>query len=268
MVNGKKRKFAVLSSVFAFILAIMVIAVNGLLVLSKIIDKIIKDSEPFLYKLKLSPFTTLQDCLNKFAKTSNKTMVYIIISGLVLVGLIMIIISINNFKRPLVINDNIMYKGFSMFLQLIFSVVFVVGAVLSIFDETATFKTVSDYSIINYILYAYIALGGLTFLFTLISLNCKKYKKERVLTKKESIDKRVDMLFNGNHNNYTPGVKYNAVPLYNKKNVRYKNLNVENVEPIVKVIEDKIIRVNQLKDMGIITEAQYNAAIARLINSI
>lgn len=267
MINKRKRKLAVLSSVFALIWSFILFVVSALALIGRLTGKDSANySNSILYKLNASPLATLQDCINEYSLSLDSKLFYGILAGLVLVGFIMFVLSICNFKSPIREDGRVKYRGFLMFLQFVFSLAIAGGAVYVILDKSAPFKNVANNEVISYLLYAYIALGGLTFLFTLFSFFCKKYKKEKAVTRQESIDKRVDMLFNGKQGNVAPVVKCNAVPVSVTK--KEDLVNVAEISPIVKVIEEKIVRVNQLKEMGIITDAQYNAAIARLINSI
>lgn len=237
MVNHKKRGLILISAFLALVFSILLFAFNGVICASRILEKLADDPEAATL---LEGFPILEDVQVFIDMLYDETITSMLPINLfpaindilIAVGVIGIVLAIKQFKKPLKADGSVTYRGWVQFFTFLISVVVLVANFLAISAEgfADAINNEELNVMIQYICFAFMGLAGLSIVFEIISIFMKK----------------------------------NCIYAKTLVKPNYK----QDVALSVLGVEEKLKKVQQLKDVGVINEAQYNAAVIRIINGI
>lgn len=224
MVCHKKRGLILVSAFFALIYSVLLIVLNGLILVSKVLEKLAEEGKATL----LEGLPILEDLQVYIDGLQGKdTGIFpIACLALLFVGIVAFVLAVRAFKKPIKEDGSVTYRFGVQIFTAILSVVTLVLCFLG--SQVEELKQANE--TLSTICLVLVGIAGASIVFEIISLLVRKnvYKTKTVVK-----------------------------PIY-KQNVALSVLGVE----------EKLKKIQQLKDVGVITEAQYNAAVIRIINGI
>ena len=262
MINSKKRRFSLFASAFAFVCAVGLIVINGVLTASMLMAK--PNQKTLIEKIGISSIQ--KNYIAKLSKADASTFKLMCIA-LLIMGIVLFILGLRNIKNPVKKNGVYTYRKFNVFLTLALAAVVVVIGYMQFSD-----KKVAAIRVMKYFCYFYMISGGFSCICALISMFFKGKDFQLgagdpsvLLMSAQNASKAAGKAGKGNKNGFNTANNTTMITSYNSNPYALAQM------PYTQIgngFEEKLLKMKQLRDAGIITETQYNAAVVRLLNSL